>query len=537
MPSISQVLARVGASAAIAFIAATTCVVAPMAASAAAPMSSQAASTSVDPPLAVMNADGDHAMGSTIPASDAASLSAAPAAASRLQMAATTPTATPGMDVSAYQGNVNWSSAYSNGARFAYVKATEGTTYTSAYFSQQYNGSYNAGMIRGAYVFATPNTTTGAAQAKYFVAHGGGWSADGRTLPPLLDIEYGYNATCWGLSQTSMVAWIRDFTTAMKSLTGISPAIYSTADWWTQCTGNTSAFSADPLFIAHYTTATTPGTLPAGWGNWTFWQHADSGVFPGDEDYFNGATASLKTVALAGKTTTTPPAPTTNTSPPVTPKVGTTLPEGSSVSSSNGQYETTMQSDGNFVLYDNGRALWSTATSGNPGAHFIAQADGNAVVYSAAGKALWNSHTAGKGTAPELKVSDAGETDLVSTAGTTWREVPAGTEELTAGTTLKAGGYLHTATGGTVLDMQADGNLVIYVNGHAAWSSKTSGNPGATATLQSDGNFVVYSPAGRALWNTRTNGVGAGVRLVLQSDGNLVLYKSSHAVWSTHTHL
>ena len=63
-----------------------------------------------------------------------------------------------GMDVSSYQGNVAWSTAYANGARFAYVKATEGTSYTNPYFAQQYNGSYNVGMIRGAYHFARPNT-------------------------------------------------------------------------------------------------------------------------------------------------------------------------------------------------------------------------------------------------------------------------------------------------------------------------------------------------------------------------------------------
>ena len=61
-----------------------------------------------------------------------------------------------GMDVSGHQGNVAWSTAWNNGARFAYVKATEGTTYTNPYFAQQYNGSYNVGMIRGAYHFAHP---------------------------------------------------------------------------------------------------------------------------------------------------------------------------------------------------------------------------------------------------------------------------------------------------------------------------------------------------------------------------------------------
>jgi GH25 family lysozyme M1 (1,4-beta-N-acetylmuramidase) len=40
-----------------------------------------------------------------------------------------------GMDVSSHQGNVNWQGAWNNGARFAYVKATEGTGYTNPYFA------------------------------------------------------------------------------------------------------------------------------------------------------------------------------------------------------------------------------------------------------------------------------------------------------------------------------------------------------------------------------------------------------------------
>ncbi len=113
------------------------------------------------------------------------------------------------MDVSGYQGNVDWGTAYANGARFAYIKATEGTGYTNGYFTQQYNGSYDAGMIRGSYHFALPDNSGGATQADYFVDHGGGWSADGKTLPGALDIEYNpYGSTCYGLSQSSMVGWI-----------------------------------------------------------------------------------------------------------------------------------------------------------------------------------------------------------------------------------------------------------------------------------------------------------------------------------------
>ena len=115
-----------------------------------------------------------------------------------------------GVDVSSYQRTVGWSGLYQRGVRFAYVKATEGRTYLNPYFHTQYLGAYRAGMSHGAYHFAIPNISSGSTQASYFVAHGGGWTADGRTLPGVLDIEYNpYGSTCYGLSRTKMVSWIR----------------------------------------------------------------------------------------------------------------------------------------------------------------------------------------------------------------------------------------------------------------------------------------------------------------------------------------
>jgi GH25 family lysozyme M1 (1,4-beta-N-acetylmuramidase) len=204
----------------------------------------------------------------------------------------------PGMDVSGYQGNVNWQAAWNNGARFAYVKATEGTGYTNPYFAQQYNGSYNVGMIRGSYHFARPNVSSGAAQANFFVDHGGGWSRDGKTLPGALDIEWNPYAggTCYGLSTTGMVAWIKSFSDQYQARTSRWPTIYTATSWWSQCTGNRGDFSStNPLWVARYNTS--PGALPFAWGVYTFWQYADSGVFPGDQDTFNGAYDRL--VALA----------------------------------------------------------------------------------------------------------------------------------------------------------------------------------------------------------------------------------------------
>ncbi len=207
----------------------------------------------------------------------------------------------PGLDVASYQGNVNWSSVKSNGAKFAYVKATEGTSYQNPYFAQQYNGSYNVGLIRGAYHFATPNTSSGASQADYFAAHGGGWSKDHKTLPGALDIEYNpYGATCYGLSQASMRSWIHAFANEYHAKTGRWTVIYSTLDWWTSCTGNTDATFAnnDPFWIARY--SSSAGAVPKGYGTYTIWQHASSGTFPGDQDVFNGSADRL--LALADNT-------------------------------------------------------------------------------------------------------------------------------------------------------------------------------------------------------------------------------------------
>lgn len=203
-----------------------------------------------------------------------------------------------GMDVSHYQGTINWTAAYNNGARFAYVKATEGTTYTDPNFSANYNGSYKAGMIRGAYHFAHPNSSSGTTQADYFIAHGGGWSADGKTMPPALDIEYAPSGNeCYGLSHSAMVSWIRAFSNEMKARENKYPMIYTTFDWWNTCTGNSSAFAAtNPFWLAIYR-STPPTSIPAGTATWTIWQNADAGVFPGDQDEFNGSYTQLKALA------------------------------------------------------------------------------------------------------------------------------------------------------------------------------------------------------------------------------------------------
>ncbi|WP_405663425.1 lysozyme [Streptomyces sp. NBC_00079] len=206
-------------------------------------------------------------------------------------------TQTEGVDVASYQSDVAWATLRSGGVRWAYTKATEGTSYQNPYFAQQYDGAYDVGMIRGAYHFAAPDSSSGTAQADYFVDHGGGWSADGLTLPGVLDIEWNpYGDACYGKSTSAMVTWIRDFLKRYKDRTHRDAVIYTATAWWDSCTGSYSGFGAtNPLWVARY--ASSVGALPAGWKTYTMWQYTSSGAIVGDRDKFNGAVDVLRKFA------------------------------------------------------------------------------------------------------------------------------------------------------------------------------------------------------------------------------------------------
>jgi GH25 family lysozyme M1 (1,4-beta-N-acetylmuramidase) len=202
-----------------------------------------------------------------------------------------------GHDVSGRQGPVNWPLATGGGAQFSYVKATEGTGYLNPQFAQQYNGAHASGLIRGAYHFARPDVSSGAAQAEYFIAHGGDWRSDGTTLPGALDIEYNpYGDACYGKSAADMTAWIADFTKTYLAKMRRSALIYTSTSWWKLCTGNTAAFGdTDPLWLARYGPAV--GELPAGWEKQSIWQFANSGGLPGDQNYYNGPIGRVQALA------------------------------------------------------------------------------------------------------------------------------------------------------------------------------------------------------------------------------------------------
>ncbi|MDQ0075272.1 lysozyme [Arthrobacter oryzae] len=212
-----------------------------------------------------------------------------------------------GLDVSGHQASVDWLQQWNMGARFAYVKASEGNYYTNPSYSSQYNGSRNVGMIRGAYHFAIPNWSSGADQARYFVQNGGGWSPDGYTLPPVLDFEFNpyegrtingfyFGNTCYGMSPGQLASWVRDFGNTMLAMTGRLPMIYTNTNWWNQCLGNPSGFGDYPLWIAAYPSSPTnnAGPVPtSSWSTYSMWQYSSTGPFAGDSNVWNGDYASL----------------------------------------------------------------------------------------------------------------------------------------------------------------------------------------------------------------------------------------------------
>ncbi|PGG95848.1 hypothetical protein GX51_08103 [Blastomyces parvus] len=201
-----------------------------------------------------------------------------------------------GFDISHWQTSVDFAGAYKSGARFVIIKATEGTSYIDPSFNSHYAGATDAGFIRGGYHFAHPDSASGAEQALYFLAHGGGWSNDGITLPGMLDIESNPDGDqCYGLSASSMVSWIQDFVDTYKGKAGRYPMIYTSPSWWQTCTGDSNAFASTcPLVMARW--AESPGTAPGGWTH-TIWQYTDKYEFGGDGDLFNGDEQGLKKLA------------------------------------------------------------------------------------------------------------------------------------------------------------------------------------------------------------------------------------------------
>ncbi|MCX6930415.1 MAG: hypothetical protein NT154_45505 [Verrucomicrobia bacterium] len=126
---------------------------------------------------------------------------------------------------------------------------------------------------------------------------------------------------------------------------------------------------------------------------------------------------------------------------------------------------------------------------------------------------------------------------LLVVSATAWGQAVG--PSLTVGKSLYAGQYLTQPSGGRILEMQGDGNLVLYGSQVTPllWQTGTAGHPGARYVMQGDGNLVVYDTNNVALWASGTTN-NPGSTNVMGADGNLLIYSPPRQVplWASGTY-
>ena len=202
---------------------------------------------------------------------------------------------TPGLDVSYYQGTIDWPRVRAAGYAFAFLRVSDGTGFRDPKFASYWVGAKAAGLVRGAYQFFRPNQDV-AAQADLLIAAVGRPAAG--DLPPVIDVE-----AAGGLAPATVAARVRQWVDRVKAATGVDPIVYTGKYFWRDQVGGPTTFARNPLWIAQYTTLCPDLTPP--WSTWAFWQHTDKGTVPGiagavDLDRFNGTVAELQALAGGG---------------------------------------------------------------------------------------------------------------------------------------------------------------------------------------------------------------------------------------------
>ncbi|MBS2030907.1 MAG: hypothetical protein JST54_23590 [Deltaproteobacteria bacterium] len=192
----------------------------------------------------------------------------------------------PGIDVSSWQGSINWGSVAGAGYKFAIARINDGT-FNDPDFGANWAGIKNAGMIRGAYQFFEPGDDA-TWQANVVVNAVGQLGAG--DLPVTLDVE----------TATPTFDEIATWANIVQQGTGKTPMIYTAWGEWNGWIPG-GGFEGNPLWVANYGVQ-CPG-MPNHWTSWVFWQFGGNTV-PGisgnvDQDLFNGTEDDLNNFAGA----------------------------------------------------------------------------------------------------------------------------------------------------------------------------------------------------------------------------------------------
>lgn len=176
-----------------------------------------------------------------------------------------------GVDVSYYQGEIDWQVLAEENIDFAFIKATEGSSHVDTKFEENWEQSGKTKLKRGAYHFFSFESS-GVAQGEHFISV---VPKEAGMLSPVVDIEfYGdrfYNKP--DVEETRRE--LQSLLDTLEAYYGVKPVIYATESSYS--TYIRGAFDEYPLWIRNVYFSPNMG-MP---GKWTFWQYDSEAVLQG----------------------------------------------------------------------------------------------------------------------------------------------------------------------------------------------------------------------------------------------------------------
>jgi lysozyme len=227
-------------------------------------------------------------------------------------------TTTNGFDISAAQGNVDWTAVATSGRMFTIIKATEGLGYVDPRFAANWLGARQARIPRGAYEFAHLDSAPEAcAEHTAKTLEDAGFMDD--DLPPALDVERVKQSPVGEASIEWQLRWCR----RIETLLGRRPMIYTGQGYWSRI-GNPDSpeLGTYPLWLAAYVLE-PDAYVPLPWkaSGWTMWQESGDVAPPGkpilhlpgivgnvDSDVLKGSVDDLVTASILSTASQSPPA-------------------------------------------------------------------------------------------------------------------------------------------------------------------------------------------------------------------------------------
>jgi len=179
-----------------------------------------------------------------------------------------------GIDVSRWQGEIDWQSVKDAGTRFAFIKATEGGDHLDPSFRRNWSEAKKAGVARGAYHFVwwcRPAKD----QVRWFKRH---IPRDPDALPPVLDVEWnGHSEKCGKkISREKALAKIREMLHGLQAHTGKKPIIYTDITFHEDVLEG--EFNDYPYWLR---STAAPLRHRYNREQWEFWQFTTTGRVPG----------------------------------------------------------------------------------------------------------------------------------------------------------------------------------------------------------------------------------------------------------------